>query len=237
VTSYRRFLSALMLLMLLAVIAGAQESLVARGEALYMQNKPREAASVLEAALQEQPNNQKLHLYLGVVYEQLELYNQAVSTLDRGASLGGEYAADINLNLGNNLFRLRRLEEAEAAYTEALRENGRLAEAYLNRANLRVRTESYEEAVSDYTVYLNLEPDAPQEPEIRRMISLLQDTLEAEEARIADEERRKREEEARRQALLSSVLNSLDSAGRETQSLSGGSEDIRQSEDTIDIAD
>ncbi|MFP4431269.1 MAG: tetratricopeptide repeat protein [Spirochaetaceae bacterium] len=226
-----------MLLMLLAVLAGAQESLLARGEALYMQNKPREAASVLEAALEEQPNNQKLHLYLGVVYEQLELYNQAISTLDRGASLGGGYTADIHLNLGNNLFRLGRLEEAEEAYTEALRANGRLEDAYLNRANLRVRTESYEDAISDYTVYLNLEPDAPQEPEIRRMISLLQGTLEAEEARIAEEERRRREEEAQRQALLNSVLNSLDSAGRETQSLSGGSEDIRQSEDTIDIAD
>lgn len=236
-TRCHRFLSLFVFLMLLAASAGAQESLLARGEALYMQNKPREAASVLEVALREQPNNQKLHLYLGVVYEQLELYNQAVSTLDRGASLSGGHTADINLNLGNNLFRLGRFDEAEAAYTEALRANGRLAEAYLNRANLRVRAESYEDAISDYTVYLNLEPNAPQEPEIRRMISLLQGTIEAEKTRVAEEERRRREEEARRQALLNSVLNSLDSAGRDSQNLSGGSEDIRQAEDTIDIAD
>ncbi len=202
-----------------------------------MQNKPQEAAALFEVALQEQPNNQKLHLYLGVVYEQLELFNQAVATLDRGASLGGGYTAEINVNLGNNLFRLGRLEEAETAYSQALASNGRLADAYLNRANLRVRTESYDGAISDYTVYLNLEPNAPQEPEIRRMISLLQGTIDAEKARIAEEERRKLEEEARRQALLSSVLNSLDSSGKEAQNLSGGSEDIRETEDTIDIAD
>jgi tetratricopeptide (TPR) repeat protein len=233
----RLVISVLLLAMLLPTVSGAQESLLARGEALYMQNKPQEAAALFEVALQEQPNNQKLHLYLGVVYEQLELFNQAVSTLDRGASLGGGYTPEINLNLGNNLLRLGRLEEAETAYTQALASNGRLAEAYLNRANLRVRTESYDGAISDYTVYLTLEPNAPQEPEIRRMISLLQGTIEAEKSRLAEEERQKREEEARRQALLSSVLDSLDSAGQEAQNLSGGSEDIRETEDTIDIAE
>ena len=108
------------------------------------------------------------------------------------------------------------------------------------RANVQVKPndpELYEDAIADYTLFLNLAPDAPQAPDARRMVALLRGMIEDEQARIAEEERRRREEEARRQALLDSVLNSLDTAGQETQSLSGGSEDIREVEDTIDIAD
>ena len=205
-----------------------------------MQNKPREAAAVFEVALQEQPNNQKLHLYLGVVYEQMELYNQAVSILQTGAEIGGPHTGDIRYNLAQNLQRLGRLEEAEATLSRLIDSNPRDPYAYLMRANVQVKPndpELYADAIADYTLFLNLAPDAPQAPDARRMVALLRGMIEDEQARIAEEERRRREEEARRQALLDSVLNSLDTAGQETQSLSGGSEDIREVEDTIDIAD
>jgi tetratricopeptide (TPR) repeat protein len=155
-------------------------------------------------------------------------------------------------NLANNLRALDELEEAEKMYTRAAQVDDGFAGAYLNRANLRVRREEYQDAVDDYTVYLNLEPASSQRSQIEQLISILEQKAEekairqaeeerrrreAEERRRAEEERRRREEEERRKALLDSVLNSLDSASEETENLSGGSEDIQEEEEELDIID
>jgi colicin import membrane protein len=53
-------------------------------------------------------------------------------------------------------------------------------------------------AAADYEIYLKLEPDSPQRPEIERMIRLIRDIVtDRETKRIAEEERKKAEEEKR----------------------------------------
>ena len=42
-----------------------------QGEQLFLDNKPREALPHLEKALYENPQNEKIYLYLGIVYEQI----------------------------------------------------------------------------------------------------------------------------------------------------------------------
>ncbi|TVQ37159.1 MAG: tetratricopeptide repeat protein [Spirochaetaceae bacterium] len=256
----RRCGPGVLLLCLLLVSASVGASpLLQRGEELYMQNRPAEAAAVLEAALEQQPRNERIYLYLGIVYEQLGRYERAAEILRRGLEVASTHRGLIYFNLGNNYLAAGNPDLADEMYTEAIRTDGSLAEAYLNRANLRVRTEQYSRAIDDYTVYLTLAPSTPQRDEIQRMISLLRDIIEqervrredeqriareeAERQRIAEERRReeerraREEEEQRRRALLDSVLESLGGSRGEARSLGGGAEDIDDYEDVFDIAD
>ena len=243
----------LVLILLLAAgqLAGAA-TLFERGEELFMENKPQEAAVLLENALSQEPENEKIYLYLGYIYEQLDQHEDAVGILRRGIQVADQQLATMYFNLGNNLRALDRHEEAEEMYTAAAQAESSFARAYLNRANLRVTREKFQEAIDDYTVYLNLEPASPQRGEIERLIALLEEKAEEEairraeaerqrrleeERRKAEEERKRREAEERRKSLLDSVLNSLDSASEETENLSGGSEDIQEEEEEVDIID
>lgn len=240
--------------------------LLRRGEELFMQNRPEEAAPVLEAALEAEPTNERIFLYLGIVYEQLGRPERAAEILRRGAEIGGQYRGVIFFNLANNYAAMGQTEQAEQMYTQAIRADSSLSAAYLNRANLRVRTSEFQRAIDDYTIFLTLAPTAPQRPQVEQMMSLLRDTMEREQVRRAEEERvarqeaerrrvaeeiereaerrraeeearRQAEEEARRRALLDSVLDSLGGTRGETRALGGGTEDIRDFEDSFDIVD
>ncbi len=217
-----------------------------------MENKPEQAASLLENALSQQPEKEKIYLYLGYIYEQLGRHEEAVDILRRGIQLQGDYLGEMYFNLANNLHALEEFEEAEQTYTRAAEVEDGFAQAYLNRANVRVSQDEYQGAVDDYTLYLNLEPASSQRNQIEQVIAILerkaedkaireaeeeQRRREAEERRRAEEERRRQEEEERRKALLDSVLNSLDTASEETESASGGSEDIQEEEEQVDIID
>lgn len=247
----RRFIAGLAVF-LLSVQAAAAATLFERGEQLFMENKPREAAALLENARTEEPNNEKIYLYLGYIYEQLAQHEKAVEVLRAGLEIADSQRATLYYNLANNLRALDQLEEAETMYAKAVERDGSFAKVYLNRANLRVRQEAFEGAIEDYRVYLNLEPASPQRGDIERLIALLEQKAEEKAIRQAEEERRRREEEERRRreeerkrreaeerrkALLDSVLNSLDSASEETQNLSGGTEDIQEEEEEVDIID
>ena len=240
--------------------------LLRRGEELFMQNRPEEAAPVLEAALEAEPTNERIFLYLGIVYEQLGRPERAAEILRRGAEIGGQYRGVIFFNLANNYAAMGQTEQAEQMYTQAIRADSSLSAAYLNRANLRVRTSEFQRAIDDYTIFLTLAPTAPQRPQVEQMMSLLRDTMERERVRRAEEERvareeadrrrvaeeiereaeqrraeelaqRQAEEDARRRALLDSVLDSLGGTRGETRALGGGAEDIRDFEDSFDIVD
>jgi tetratricopeptide (TPR) repeat protein len=223
-------------------------SLFEEGEKLFMQNKPEEAKKVLEAALAEDSDNEKIYLYLGIIYEQLDNNEKAISIMEVGAKVAKEKKERFFFNMGNNYFSLGQKEKAEAMYSQAIEHNGGYAKAYLNRANTRLANEDYRGAVDDYTHYLSLRPSAPQKEKIERVIELLkQKIVEAEQKRReeelrrqeeerrkkeearrkAEEERRRREEEKRRQEqLLQDVLNSIENASEDTSSMSADSEDI-----------
>ncbi len=240
-----------MLILIGAAFAGAQ-SLFERGEDLFLRNKPQQAVPLLEQALEAEPQNGTIYMYLGVAYEQLGRRDKAVEILRRGVETAREERDRMFLTMGNNLRFIEQHDGAERSYGEAISANSLYAPAYLARANLRVEMEKFEPAVEDYEIFLNLRPQSEHRPEIERMIALLRDKVEEKERLAAEEaeqrereeelarreaERRRQEEAERQKALLDSVLNSLQGASEETRNMSGGSEDIRELEEDIDIVE
>ncbi|MFP4373194.1 MAG: tetratricopeptide repeat protein [Spirochaetaceae bacterium] len=248
----RKTLYPLTILILLGAALAGAESSFERGEDLFLRNKPQEAIPLLEEALEAEPRNGTIYMYLGVAYEQVGRRNKAVEILRRGVETAREERDRMFLTMGNNLRFIEQYEDAEQSYGEAVSENSLYAPAYLARANLRVEMEKFEPAVEDYEIFLELRPESEHRPEIEQMIALLRDKVDEKARRAAEEaeqrkreeelarreaERRREEEQARQQALLDNVLNSLQGASEETQNLPGGSEDIQELEEDFDIVE
>ncbi len=244
--------------MLLTTGLGASE-LFDKGAEALLYNRPREAATILEQVISAEPVNGRAYLYLALSYEQLDMYDRAISTLQRAETIPGVDRSNVRFNIGNNYVHLGDTERAHAAYTASLEANPSAVDPYLNRANLNVTREAFEEAVDDYTRVLGLAPDHPQRTQIEQMIALLREHLEQariaaeeeamrieeeerrreEEAarRLAEEQRRREEAEARRKALLDNVLDSIRTSADDTENLSAGSEDLDTLDEEFDIAD
>ena len=74
------------------------------GEKLLMSNNPREALPFLEQALNTEPLNEKIYLYLGILYEQLAQPDKAISIMQRGLDVAKEHRDIFYYNIGNNFF-------------------------------------------------------------------------------------------------------------------------------------
>jgi len=217
---------------LIPILAGLLLNLSAlqQGEKLFLENKPQEALPLLEQALYENPDNERLYLYLGIVYEQLANTDKSIQVLRRGLAVARSVKDLLYFNLGNNLFRQKEYTMAEQMYSNAIEANRTLEDAYLNRANARLELSSYAAAREDYIEYLRLAPNNPQREPIEKLIALLADFL-------AEQERLKQEELARQKALLNEVLSSLQNASEDTRNLSAGSEEIQEEYEEVDIED
>ncbi|MFP4364765.1 MAG: tetratricopeptide repeat protein [Spirochaetia bacterium] len=239
---------ALICLCLFSPFSAYSQTLFEQGQDLFLQNQLEEAREMFQAALQENPQNEQIYLYLGYIYEQREEYEQAVSILQRGLEHSQSNRHVLLFNIANNFLKLGRNTFAERFFTQAIQENSNYARAYLNRANTRLRTENYTGALADFTLYLNLQPGTPQRENITAVIELLRQEIAAQEeaerqAELAqqqaeEEERRRREEERRRrEELLDSVMSSLQTASEETENLSAGTEEIQETVEELELED
>jgi tetratricopeptide (TPR) repeat protein len=201
------------------------------GEKLLMENKPREALPFLEQALNANPKEEKIYLYLGIAYEQISENDKAIGVMQRGLEIAKEHKDLLYFNIGNNFVSQGENVLAADMYTRAIGANSGFAEPYLNRANARLMLEEYRGALNDYTVYLRLKPTTEQRFEIERMIELLR-------AYLDQRERAEQEKAEQEQALMNEVLNLLKNASEDAQNLSAGSEGIVEEEiEEIDIED
>ncbi|MCL2801403.1 MAG: tetratricopeptide repeat protein [Treponema sp.] len=210
---------------ILTVFCYGQSNLT-RGEELMMQNNPSGAVAFLERALAEEPSNVTAYLYLGIVYEQLNRPDDAIAIYRRVLPMAGNQSAIVANNLGNVYFRRGNNDLAEQFYSQAISTSAVFPNAYLGRANTRIKSGQLLSAVADYEQYLVLEPRSVQRPNIEQLINLIRSDIAAEEMRkiIAEEEARRLEEE--RAKLLESVSASLQSLSDSSQGLSAGSENI-----------
>lgn len=200
-------------LILAAAAAFGASQLFEKGEQLFVQNKPQDARPLLESALTDDPSNEKIYLYLGIIYQQLGDPQKAIDILKRGLDASSTYRDLFYYNMGNDFFSRKEYAFAEEMYNSALSTNAALAEGHLNRANARLQLQNFTGALSDYTAFLQLRPQDPQRPNIEKVMALLrqaQDDLE--KARVA--------ELARLQALLKDAQNGLNNAGDNTTNLS-----------------
>lgn len=211
--------------------------LAERGTKLFMENKAQEAAVVLEMAIKEAGSDEKLFLYLGIAYQQLGKWDDAINAFRKGLAVAVLYKHQLLFNIANSFYVQGKNTFALDYYDQAIKAQSNYAKAYLNRANAKMRIGDQSGAISDYTVYLNLDPGSAQESEIRRLIALL--SVKAAEAdRIkAEAEAKKLAEEKALQAMRDEVAKTLLEAAESTTSLSAGSADVQAYESELSLDD
>ena len=220
--------------MVASAAAGASE-LSDRGIGLFMENKPQEAAPVLELASKEAGTDEKVFLYLGIAYQQLGRWDDAVATFRRGLAASSLYRHQFLFNIANSFFAQGKNAFALEYYDQALALRSDYSQAYLNRANAKMRLADYSGASSDYSLYLSLEPSSAQAAEIRRLLDLLGAKAEAARTAAAEAEARQLAEEQARQAMLDEVTRSLLEAAEATTNLSAGSGEVQGYESDLSL--
>jgi len=200
-----------------------------------MQNKPQEALRFLESAVSEDPAHVQAHLYLGIVYLQINRVDDAIALYGKILPNGGIETARIAYNLGNAYYVKGDSALARQYYTRAIEADPEYASAYLNRANALVKSGQLKDALPDYEVYLSLEPGSPKREQVVRLIAFIQDEFAAaERRRIMAEEAAKAEAERRRR-LLQEVTDSLQAAAEDSKGLSAGKEDVQDYDSEFEL--
>jgi tetratricopeptide (TPR) repeat protein len=207
--------------------AGYAQTNFARGEELFMQNKPKEALVFLENTVAEDPAHVKAFLYLGLVYQQLGRVDEAIAAYRKILPRGGGETARIAYNLGNAYYVKGNAVFADQFYTQAIEADPSYASAYLNRANTRVKTGALSQAIPDYEFYLTLEPRSPKRPEIESIVAFIREEFAAEERRKLLAEETARAEAERKKRLLEEVSASLQASAEDSKGLSAGAEGVQ----------
>jgi len=220
---------------LFAAVLCHGQSNFSKGEELFMQNKPAQAAVFLENAVADDPAHAAAWLYLGIAYEQLDRLDEAIAAYRRILPMAGNFSANIANNLGNVYFHKGNTELAEQYYTQAIGFDSVYSRAYLGRANTRIKAGKLQNAVTDYEHYLTLEPRSSQRARIEQLVTLLRAEFAAEERRriMAEEEERRLVEE--RQRILEAVSASLHSAADYSQGISSGAENVEGYEGEFEL--
>jgi tetratricopeptide (TPR) repeat protein len=208
-----------------------------RGIQLFMENKPQEAVPVLEMASKEPDADEKLFLYLGIAYQQLGKWDEAIASFRKGLAKASTYKHQFLFNIANSFYAQGRNAFALEYYNQALVERSDYAQAYLNRANAKMRVGDHGGAVADYSLYLSLDPGATQASEIRRLIELLGSKAAEADRLKAEAEARQLAEEQARQTLLDEVSRSLLEAAEATTNLSAGSGDVQGYDSDLSLDD
>jgi tetratricopeptide (TPR) repeat protein len=211
---------------IIPAISGFGQENFSKGEELFMQNKPQEAVIHLENAVAEDPAHVQAFLYLGIAYEQLGRIDEAIAAYRQVLDRAGDLTARVASNLGNVYFRKGEAENAEQYYSRSIEADPRYAAAWLGRANTRIQAGDPGTAVADYEQYLAVAPNAPQRPQIERLVSVIRTEVAAEERRRVLAEEQARAEAERKQRLQDEVTASLQSAAEASQGLSSGTEEI-----------
>lgn len=225
----------------------------------FVQNDPASAIPLLEKELQSEPSSLDVYNYLGLAYSQTGNYSKAAEVFGKGISVPGTKKKVLYYNLANACYKLEDYQKAVDSYSMSIVADSSFAEPYLNRANAYLKMNDIDKCISDYVRYLELKPDDPQEPKIRRLLVLLNEEkeirlaeqkrkeeealrLKQEEERLAQAkaeqerlaEQKRLEEEARRKKLLEDVANSLKQSS-DTTNITAGAEEVLNYYDESEI--
>jgi len=204
----------------------AQDSF-AKGEDLFMQNKPQEALQYLESAAAEDPAHVQAFLYLGIAYLQLNRADDAIATYKKILPLGGAETARIAFSLGNAYFVKGNFALAKEYYTQAIAADPSYASAYLNRANALVKNGELSDALTDYQAFLGMDPGNPKNDQVVKLMAFIRAQFAAEEQRRVAAAQAAQAEADRKKRLLDEVAGSLQAAAEDSKGLSAGTEDVQ----------
>ncbi len=206
-------------------------------ERLFLNNKPGEAIVLLEAARAENPGNERIYEYLGYAYEQTNELEKSISIRKEGLRFSKTNKDKLYMGIGVVFHRQKKYNLANEIFTQAIKTNPANYFIYLNRANTRIKMKSYNDALSDYILYLKLYPADPQRRDIERLIALLKKRIRDERSVIEDEARRLAEEQARQKALEEAAIKALENAASDTTNLSAELENAAEHYDVLEIED
>jgi len=151
------------------------DALMARAQKALDENNLKEAIEAHKACIEIAPKHAKFHYYLGNLYlKQGDLerahfeYRQA---LDLNPGLAGAYN-----NLGVTYESMGRVEDAMAAYQEAIRV-GDHTDSYYNLAVLLEKRGKWEEALKNYRIYLQRDSSSSWAESARKQIRALERAL------------------------------------------------------------
>lgn len=237
----RRLLGRLPQMLLLGIILLPNASFASefseRGVTLFMENKPQEAVPVLEMATKEAGAEEKLFLYLGIAYQQLGRWDEAIASFRRGLGSSTLYRHQFLFNIANSFYAQGKNSFSLEYYDQALAIKNDYSAAYLNRANAKMRLGDHSAAVSDYSLYLSLEPASPQASEIRRLLDILGTQVVEADRQKAEAEMRRIAEERAKQAMLDEVTRTLLEAAEATTNLSAGSGEVQGYDSDLSLDD
>jgi tetratricopeptide (TPR) repeat protein len=225
------------------------------GEQLFKNNNPAGAVPLLEQDINSGTTSPDAYNYLGLAYYQTGQFDKSMETFEKGLQVSGTNKKILAYNAGNSAFAAGNYTKADGYYSLALAASPDFTPALLNRANARLKADDLQNALTDYTAYLEKKPGDAQKEQIGQMIGLIQAELDrreeeakaaaaqeaqrkeeeakvqAEQQRIAEEKaakeaEEKAAEEARRKKLLEDVANSLQDTS--TENMTSGTEDTIQ---------
>ncbi len=215
--------------------AGAAAASYDDGERLFREDKPAEAAPLLEKAVLEPGADERAWLYLALSYQQLGRLDEASAALRKGLGQSSRFKSLFYYDLGNVFALQGKNSFAADMFTQAVALDGAFAPAFLNRANARLTVKDLAGAAEDYRRYLELEPTSAQRGAIEELLKRLSKGIADTERAAAEAEAKKLADEASRQALLDKMSASLKASADETTSISAGAGDVQGYGDEIKI--
>ena len=162
------------------------------GEALFKENKAKEAAEVLEYEILNGQVSANTYNFLGLAYYQTEEYTKSLDAFERGIKAQPALFKLLTYNQGNTYYAMKDYTSAVRCYSEVLKEDEKFYDAKLNRANALLMANQLMNARDEYIDYLLKCPSDPQKERIEQLIAALTDEIkrrEEEEARLAELEK------------------------------------------------
>ena len=221
----------------------ACENLFEKGKKLLAENKVKDALNIFNKEVASDTYPVDIYLYIGIAQLKLGRYSEAIDSFARGKNIDVSDFHIYSFNMGNAFFAQNKFYDAEISYNEALSFGKEYPQAILNRANARMKIGKYRLALIDYKAYLQASPNDTQEEEVKLMIAALENAQLEEEANrdaLLQEatrraERAMKEAEEERQRKLLEEINSSLSSGKDSNSISSGTEDTINYEEENDL--
>jgi tetratricopeptide (TPR) repeat protein len=141
-------------------------------EKLHLQGKYEEAVSTLLKAKDTEPKNPRVWSQLGTLYNERN-NDEAVKCYQQAIKLNSNFYLAYR-GLGNYYLKKKEYANAEKYYSQAIAINDfRFGPIYKNRAIARLELKDKKGAASDFNVYLEQCPNAPDKGNVRDVIKQL----------------------------------------------------------------
>jgi tetratricopeptide (TPR) repeat protein len=117
----------------------------------------KQTLATFEHAIQLDPTDIDAHIYKGIVFTELEQYEEALTAFEQAIQLDPTYAL-AHTNKGAVLTELKRYEEALTALELAIQLDSTYVPAHANKGALLFELKRYEKALATYEHIIQLDP-------------------------------------------------------------------------------